>query len=67
MNAQDIVCRLCEDAMSRHGMQTLRELANRIGCGEKTARKLLHSEEAHLNQEQFLTLLKLGGINLWTK
>ena len=43
-----------------------RELAEAIGCGERTAQKLLNAEQARLNQDQFIKLFQLGGFLIWT-
>lgn len=62
----DIVARVAEDAMIRNRLHSSRELAEAIGCGEKTAQKLLNAEQARLNQDQFIKLFQLGGFLIWT-
>lgn len=62
----ELICRVAEEAMIRHLIHTPRELGQMIGCGEKTAAKLLKSEEVRLTQEQIVNLFRLGGLLIWT-
>ena len=58
--AYEIVRRIAETAMSRHGLDA-RKLASAAGISEKSMGKLLRDEPVRLDQEQYFNLLVLGG------
>ena len=58
--AYEIVRRIAESAMSRHGLDA-RKLASAAGISEKSMGKLLRDEPVRLDQEQYFNLLVLGG------
>ena len=57
--AYEIVRRIAESAMSRHGLDA-RKLASAAGISEKSMGKLLRDEPVRLDQE-YLNLFVLGG------
>ena len=63
MTAEETVRRMAERAMERHGLNQ-RELAWEMGCGLQTVAHLLDEENVRLNQEQWLVLMKLGGVKI---
>ena len=58
--AYEIVRRIAETAMSRHGLDA-RKLASAAGISEKSMGKLLRDEPVRLDQEQYFNLFVLGG------
>ena len=63
MTPNEAVRRLTQRAMERNSLSQ-RGLAWEMGCALTTTAKLLDEETVRLNQEQWVILLKLGGINL---
>ena len=63
MTAEETVRRMAGRAMERHGLNQ-RELAWEMGCGLQTVAHLLDEENVRLNQEQWLVLMKLGGVKI---
>lgn len=58
--AYEIVRRIAETAMGRHGLDA-RRLASATGISEKSMGKLLRDEPVRLDQEQYFNLFVLGG------
>lgn len=58
--AYEIVRRIAETAMSRHGLDA-RKLASAARISEKSMGKLLRDEPVRLDQEQYFNLFVLGG------
>lgn len=63
MTPNETVRRLTQRAMERHGLNQ-RELAWEMGCGLQTVAHLLDEENVRLNQEQWVVLMKLGGVKI---
>lgn len=62
-SSNETVRRLTQRAMERHGLNQ-RELAWEMGCGLQAVAHLLDEENVRLNQEQWVVLMKLGGIKI---
>lgn len=63
MTPNETVRRLTQRAMEQNRLSE-RGLAHEIGCGSGTISRLLDEESVRLTQEQWLLLLKMGGIKL---
>lgn len=63
MTPNETVRRLTQRAMERHNLNQ-KELSWELGCGRQTVDHLLDEENVRLNQEQWVILMRLGGIKL---
>ena len=63
MTENEIVRRLTQRAMERHNLNQ-KELSWELGCGRQTVAHLLDEENVRLTQEQWVVLMKLGGIKI---
>lgn len=63
MKPEETVRRLTQRAMERNSLSQ-RGLAWEMGCGLQTVAHLLDEENVRLNQEQWLVLMKLGGVKI---
>lgn len=63
MTPNETVRRLTQRAMERNNLNQ-RELSWEMGCGIQAVSHLLDEENVRLNQEQWVILMRLGGIKL---
>lgn len=63
MTPNETVRRLTQRAMERNNLNQ-RGLSWEMGCAPTTVAKLLDEENVRLSQEQWLVLMKLGGIKI---